>query len=235
MPDEDSPQLAAEGEVSLEQLSETFARLFAADLPQNAAAESGIPPLAVSQDPATAVTDRDDDTGEVTPLRLLEAMLFVGSPSNEPLSAERSASVMRGVAAEEIHDLIRQLNDEYAANRCPYQIVSEGSGYRLTLTAEHQRLRDKFQGRQRQARLSQAAVEVLALVAYHEPLTAEQVNRLRNIPSGAVLTQLVRRQLLRLERNEAEPRVVRYRTTQRFLDLFGLESVADLPQSQDLG
>jgi segregation and condensation protein B len=127
------------------------------------------------------------------------------------------------------------LNEEYAANRCPYRITSEGAGYRLVLAPEHQRLRDKFQGRQRQARLSQAAVEVLALVAYHEPLSRDEVNRLRNTPSGAVLTQLVRRQLLRLERSEAEPRAVRYRTTQRFLDLFHLESLADLPQSQDLG
>jgi len=75
----------------------------------------------------------------------------------------------------------------------------------------------------------------LALVAYHEPLTRDEVGRLRNTPSGAVLSQLVRRQLLRQERSEAAPRVVRYRTTQRFLDLFGLESLADLPQSQDFG
>ena len=171
---------------------------------------------------------------EVTPRRLLEAMLFVGSPDSQPLSADRAASLMRGVEAEEVHQLVQDLNDQYAADRCPYRIASEGAGYRLVLREQFQGLRDKFHCRVRQARLSQAAIDVLAIVAYNQPLTGEEVGRLRNTASGAMLNQLVRRRLLRIERDEAQPRRPRYYTTDRFLDLFGLSSLEDLPQSHDL-
>jgi segregation and condensation protein B len=224
-----------EPEVSLEALSQSFARLFG-----NQPAEAGPdPPSEASEsslaqtEPLSATAVDEEPDADVSPRSILEAMLFVGSPDNAPLSAERAAGVMRGVEAAEIHELVIQLNETYRRNRCPYVIKSEGPGYRLVLRDEYQRLRDKFYGRVRQARLSQAAIEVLALVAYHEPLTSEEVARLRNVPSGAVLTQLVRRQLLRVERPEEEPRTPRYYTTQRFLDLFGLGSRADLPQAQD--
>jgi segregation and condensation protein B len=74
----------------------------------------------------------------------------------------------------------------------------------------------------------------LSVVAYNEPLTADEVSRLRGAPSGAVLTQLVRRRLLRIERAETAPRTAHYRTTPRFLELFGLGCLADLPTSQEL-
>jgi segregation and condensation protein B len=225
-----------EPEVSLEALSQSFARLFGNQPVETASdthSESSEPPPAQTQ-PLAVTTIDEEPAADVSPRSILEAMLFVGSPDNAPLSAERAAGVMRGVEAAEIHELVIELNESYRRNRCPYVIKSEGAGYRLVLRDEYQRLRDKFYGRVRQARLSQAAIEVLALVAYHEPLTSEEVARLRNVPSGAVLAQLVRRQLLRVERSEEEPRTPRYYTTQRFLDLFGLESRADLPQAQDL-
>lgn len=175
-----------------------------------------------------------DDACEVTPRSILEAMLFVGSPQNEPLSSKQVASLMRGVRAAEIDSLVRELNAAYQSRNCPYTIVAEGAGYRLCLREEYARVRDKFYGRARQARLSQAAIEVLAAVAYHAPITSDEVSRLRGTASGHILTQLVRRQLLRLERNEAEPRRARYVTTPRFLELFGLENLADLPRSHDL-
>ena len=75
---------------------------------------------------------------------------------------------------------------------------------------------------------------MLSLVAYNGSLSADEVAKLRGKPTGAVLAQLVRRQLLALERDVAAPREVRYRPTQRFLDLFVLEKLEDLPRSQEL-
>jgi segregation and condensation protein B len=78
-------------------------------------------------------------------------------------------------------------------------------------------------------------VEVLSLVAYHEPLTVDDVNRFRGKPSGHILSQLVRRKLLRLEHvGEKKRGKVRYYTTPRFLKLFHLQSLAELPRSDDL-
>lgn len=190
------------------------------------AAQSGLRP---------APSERSvDDACEVSPRSILEAMLFVGNRDNTPLSSQRVAGMMRGVRAAEIDELVNELNQKYDANGCPYRIYSEADGYRLLLREEFSRIRDKFYGRLRHARLSPAAIEVLSIVAYQGPQTSEEVNRLRGTPSSAILSQLVRRQLLRIERDAAAPRTPRYHTTERFLELFGLESLDDLPRSQEI-
>lgn len=175
-----------------------------------------------------------DEQCEISPQSILEALLFVGDPSGGPIPAERLAGVMRGVEPAEIHDLVEELNRRYDHAGSPYRIVSEGAGYRLSLREQFASIRDKFFGKVKQARLSQAAVDVLALVAYHQPVSAENVGQLRGAPSGAVLSQLVRRQLLSVERPDPASRVIHYRTTRRFLDVFGLASLDDLPTSRDL-
>jgi segregation and condensation protein B len=176
----------------------------------------------------------DDDPCPVSPATILEAMLFVGNQQNEPLCADRAAELMRGVKPEEIPALIDGLNRRYAANRCPYRIVGEKAGYRLALDKAFEPVRNRFYGRVREARLSQAALDVLAIVAYRQPVTSEEVNRLRDTPSSHILSQLVRRQLLRIERLPEKPRHPTYHTTDRFLELFGIESLDDLPQVEDL-
>ena len=175
-----------------------------------------------------------DEACEVSPRSILEAMLFVGSRDNQPLSSQRVAGMMRGVRAAEIDELVKELNQKYDAQGCPYRIFSEADGYRLILREEYGRIRDKFYGRQRQARLSPAAIEVLSIIAYQGSQTSEEVHRLRGTASGAILSQLVRRQFLRIERDPAAPRSPRYHTTSRFLELFGLESLDDLPRSQEV-
>jgi len=170
---------------------------------------------------------------EVSPRTILEAMLFVGHPENQPLSSEKVASLMRGVRAHEIDELVVELNRTYEEEGCPYRIESAGSGYRLVLRDEFHSLRDVFYGRVKAAKLSQAAVDVLAIVAYKQPLTREEVDALRGKPSGSLLSQLVRRQLVRMERSHDQPRMPRFCTTDRFLQLFGLQSLRDLPQSPD--
>jgi segregation and condensation protein B len=176
----------------------------------------------------------DEDPCEISPLTILEAMLFVGNRASEPLSAARAAELMRGVEVGEIPDLVDELNRRYTERGSPYRVVQEGAGYRMTLRGEFCGVRNKFFGRLREARLSQAAIDVLAIVAYRQPVGAEEVAKLRGMPSGHLLLQLVRRRLLEVERSAEKPRTPRYRTTARFLDLFGLEGLGDLPQSEDL-
>lgn len=189
---------------------------------------------AEESDPLAAEDLVAEDRGEVSPRGILEAMLFVGSPDNQPLSAEEVARLIRGVEPDEVDALVAELNAHYAETGSPYEIASEGLGYRLVLKPAFHAVRDKFYGKLRETRLSQAAVEVLAVVAYHEPLTVHQVNELRGASSSSVLSQLVRRQLLRLDRGTDKTQPPKYSTTRRFLDLFGLESLADLPRSQDV-
>lgn len=175
-----------------------------------------------------------DDACELTPGSILEALLFVGDPRNQPLGSKSVAGLMRGVRASEIDACVRALNVDYERRNCPYAIVAEGAGYRLKLRKRYDRLRDQFHGKDRQARLSQAAIEVLAAVAYRGALARDEVSRLRGKPSGHILTQLVRRQLLQLERDDGSPRRVRYAIAPRFLELFGLASLDELPRNPDL-
>jgi len=183
--------------------------------------------------PAEETTDDEAAEVEVTPRSILEAMLFVGNEGDEPMSVSQAAELMRGVEAHEIRELVKELNESYKREDCPYQIVSAGAGYRLQLCEEFDRLRDRFYGRIRRARLSQAAIDVLAVVAYHQPVVRTDVDRLRSKPSGSLLSQLVRRELLKVERTDRHSGGNVYRTTDRFLRLFGLESLEDLPQSDE--
>jgi len=176
----------------------------------------------------------DDQVCPVTPRSIVEALLFVGHPDNVPLTSKQVAATMRGVRPEEVDEIVAELNGSYASEGAPYAILSEGAGYRLALRQEFAPLRDRFFGRMREARLSQAAIDVLSIVAYHQPLTRDEVDRLRGKPSSGVLTQLVRRQLVRIERDREKPRKPRYCTSPRFLELFGLTDLAELPRSQEL-
>jgi segregation and condensation protein B len=227
-PDAPLANPSAQEGLSLNQLSEAFASMLRSGDDPYGPDESAEP----APDSEAAAEQPDDSP--VNPRTILEAMLFVGSPQNEPLTSRQVAGLMRGVRPAEIDALVRELNRDYASRNCPYTIASEGPGYRLKLRDELDRMRDKFYGRARQARLSQAAIEVLAAVAYHAPITADEVSRMRGMPSGHLLLQLVRRRLLRVERDPSTPRRANYYTTERFLELFSLASVDELPRSQDL-
>jgi segregation and condensation protein B len=217
-----------EAEVSLERLSAAFAEVLGRQRGGGGARRAGTESL--PQPPAPDATQG----GDVSPRSILEAMLFVGLPDGQPLRAEQAAAVMRGVTPEEVHALVRELNDAYRARGCPYEIATRDAGYRMVLRPQWRGLRERFLRRVREARLSQAAIDILALVAYKQPITRDEINRLRDKDSGPILLQLVRRRLLQIERDAQQPRVVRYRTTRRFLNILGLETLADLPQRDDL-
>ena len=169
----------------------------------------------------------------VSPLGILEAVLFVGNTENTPLTAKLIAALMRGVSPREIDELVIDLNDRYRELECPYEVVSQGAGYLLNIRDEYANLRDRFYGSVREARLSQAAVDILAVIAYGQPLTREEIDETRGKPSGGILSQLVRRQLLRIERPDKKPRRPKYHTTERFLKIMGLEDISELPESQE--
>lgn len=161
--------------------------------------------------------------------RILEALLFIGGA---PLTAQRAAEVVRGLSVEDFHQAIDGLTRSYRVQGRPYHVQLQDHGYVLSLRPRFNGLREKLFGGVREARLSQQAVDVLSLVAYRQPATRQEVDSLRGADSGALLRQLIRHGLIALERGEDKES--RYVTTPRFLQLFGLTSLDDLPQTQDL-
>jgi segregation and condensation protein B len=227
--------------LSLEELSQAYAALLAkgSDPYSSTPAEDNSAGVSAASsvlpDEAASAAEETDAAAacEITPRSILEAILFVGHPSGEPLTSERIAHLMRGVLPAEIDELVGELNAEYTAAGAPYSIVSVGPGYELALRPDFGPLRDVFYGRIREARLSPATIDVLAVVAYHQPVTAETIDRLRGRPSGAILSQLVRRDLLSIERPADKSAKPVYRTTGRFLQLFGIDDISELPRSDD--
>lgn len=214
---------------SLERLSAAFARLMGA-APAGAAARR--PAIAVDGD--DALPDIDDDSLPVTPRMIVEGLLFVGMADGRPLASRELAAHMRNVQADEVDAIVAELNDGYRRDDAAYEIVLDGVGYRLQLRAELAAVRLRLRGRARTAKLTPAALEVLAIVAYRQPVTADDVNRLRGTRCQAVLAQLVQRQLLSIERLEGARVAPRYATTERFNQAFGVASAAALPRSEDL-
>lgn len=250
MPQESTPtpEPSDQEGVSLQELTDAFARAMgraAASEPASpendqAAADASAavidtsappPPPALIEESAPA---EPEDSCPITPTTIFEAMLFVGNRDRQPLTPQQAAELMRGVTPGEVAGLVDLLNRRYVAQGCPYEVVNQGSGYCLTLRRAFHRLRDQFHGHVREVRLSQAAVDTLAIVAYQQPVTAQAISKLRGKPTGHILSQLVRRGLLRIVRHEEGQRTPRYRTTDRFLQLFGIEALSDLPQSEEL-
>ncbi len=179
--------------------------------------------------------DEESRPIELSPLSILEAMLFVGDKEGRPLTPERASDFMRNVSPEEITKLVETLNRRYSALNCPYEILAEDRGFRLSLKEDFESVRTRFYGRIKEARLNQSAIDVLSIVAYRQPITAEEVQKIRKQPSLPILSQLVRRDLLCLEREiQDKRRITFYRTTERFLRLFELESLDELPTAEEL-
>jgi len=164
--------------------------------------------------------------------RLIEALLFVGGT---PLTAERAAAAIRGLTPGQFADAIALLNRSYRQQGRPYAVQPQGQGFSLVLRPRFRPVLERLYGQIREARLSAPAIDVLSVVAYRQPVTKAEVDSIRGAESGALIRQLVRRSLVAvLQRGEAGRREVFYGTTPRFLELFQLGSLDDLPQTADL-
>jgi segregation and condensation protein B len=173
------------------------------------------------------------DSVQVTPPQVVEAALFVGGI---PLTAKKICALLRGsYDAAFVEQTIDELNEAYRAQGRPYEIRLGDGGYRLELRPEYDRLRHRVYGSgPREVRLSQDVLEVLALVAYQQPISQADIEAHGKQNAGNLLRQLLRRDLVAFERGSGGRKDVRYHTTARFLSVFGLGSLEELPQAEDL-
>lgn len=228
--DSSNPADARSSPLSLSRLREAFAAMLGAPT-----AKGGGPEESSKKSNSQAARNPSPrKICEICPRSVVESLLFVGRPDNGPMSARELAAAMRGVSPSEVDLAVTELNDLYNADCAPYHIEKSPAGYRLVLRPEFERVRDKFYGKIKEARLSPAVLEVLSVLAYNQPATAEQLNEIRGEPCSAALATLVRRQLVRLDRPIDKAGQAQYSTTDRFLRLFGLDSLDALPRSEEL-
>jgi len=163
--------------------------------------------------------------------QLVEA-LIVAAP--EPLPPRRIAEVVPELAAGEVPELVDELMQEHAQQGRGFEIWKVAGGYQLRTRQELAEFVRQLL-RERPLRLSRAALETLAVVAYKQPVTRAEVEQVRGVEAGPVLRGLVERRLVRIAGHRDVPgRPVLYATTRRFLEIFGLGRLDDLPTLREI-
>ena len=163
--------------------------------------------------------------------RIVEALIF---SSSEPLSAAKIADIIPYCDAGQAKDLVNELNTEYVEQDRSFEIWEVAGGYQIRTRAEFSGYLQKLQ-KERALRLSQAALETLAIIAYRQPVTRAEIEDVRGVDAGATVKSLLDRHLIRIAgQREVPGRPMLYGTTRRFLEVFGLERLKDLPTLREL-
>jgi segregation and condensation protein B len=166
-------------------------------------------------------------TVQVSRRSRLEAVLFV---AGEPLSLRKLAQSANLTDATEARTLLTQLRRIYDERGCAFQVEQVAGGHQLMTRAKFAPWLRPMAPSEREIRLSAPALETLAVVAYRQPVLRAEVEAIRGVACGEILRQLMDRDLLRIVgRSEELGRPLRYGTTRRFLEAFGLCSLDQLP------
>lgn len=164
-------------------------------------------------------------------LKVVEALVLA---SPEPLSAARIAQIAPECTPALAKDLVADLNEQYAKQERAFEIWEVAGGYQVRTRAEYSGYLQKLQ-KQRPLRLSQASLETLSIVAYKQPATRADIEQVRGVEAGAVLKGLLDRGLVKITGHKEVPgRPMLYGTTRRFLEVFGLESLKQMPVLREL-
>jgi segregation and condensation protein B len=174
----------------------------------------------------------DVSEGSVTPKEILEALLFI---ADEPLSARRLAAFLEGATAAVVDDLIAELNADYLRERRAFEVQPIAGGYRVVTRPAFAHWIRQLQASAAVPRLSQAALETLAIIAYKQPVTRAELEAIRGVSVDGVLRTLVERELVTIAgRAEGLGRPLLYGTTAHFLEYFGLSGLEALPRPEEL-
>lgn len=164
--------------------------------------------------------------------RIIEALLFA---SDAPLSASDLCRAEEGLDEDAVEAAIQALRAEYDATERAFQIYELGGGYQILTRPEFAPVLERFETVPQPARLSGPALEVLAIIAYRQPIGRAEIEEIRGVGSAGTLRTLQERGLIEVvARGEGLGRPLLYGTTSKFLDHLGLRSIHDLPRPEDL-
>lgn len=165
---------------------------------------------------------------ETTAKQIVEALLFASSKPLRPADLKR---ILRGIKASQIERILEGLKTEYERENRSFRLQEIAGGYEISTEAKYAPwiMRLEMQKRARQA--SQSALETLAIIAYKQPVTRAEIEDLRGVDVSSVMGALLEKSLIKMVgRKEVPGRPFLYGTTEKFLEHFGLKSLAELPQ-----
>jgi segregation and condensation protein B len=162
---------------------------------------------------------------------IIESLLFV---AEEPLSVDKIKRITVHAETAEIREALNDLSTEYDARQGGYYLDEVAGGFQFRTRPEYNEwIRKMIQPRP--LRLSKAALETLVIIAYKQPIIRSDIEHLRGVDCGGVLRVLLERKLIRvLGRREIAGRPLIYATTKRFLEVFDLKDLKDLPTPKEI-
>jgi len=161
----------------------------------------------------------------------LEALLF---SSDQPLSLSLLAESL-DAPPDEVASALVKLGEEYVARGAGVELREIAGGHLLVTTPEQSEWVGRLLRGRKKMRLSRAALETMAIIAYKQPVTKSEVEAIRGVDSSAVLATLLERNLVTIRgRSKVVGRPLLYGTTQEFLDYFGLKDLTELPRPEEL-
>jgi segregation and condensation protein B len=164
---------------------------------------------------------------------IIESLVFI---SQEPLTVDRIKSVLEGADDAEIQAALDGLVEDCAAAGRGIQVLHQGGGYIFSTKPDHDRWVRRLLQIERKNKLSSAALETLAAIAYHQPVTQAEVSAIRAVDSTYTLKTLLEKKLIKIVgRKKAPGNPLVYRTSERFLQYFGLNSLDELPSEEEIG
>jgi segregation and condensation protein B len=175
---------------------------------------------------------RAGELGRDSALARVEAALFA---ADEPLTARRLATAAGLNDGNEVRRLVRRLQGLYDQDATAFQVEEIAGGFQLLTRPEFHPWLARVGRTAADVKLSAAARETLAIVAYRQPIMRSDIEAIRGVQCSEVLRQLMERGLVRIAgRHDSLGRPVLYGTTRKFLQVFGLKSLRDLPQVEEL-
>ena len=163
---------------------------------------------------------------------IIESLLFV---SEVPLSLAKIKSILSMYTHAEITEALEQLRQEYAGDGHGFFLAEVAQGYQFRSKPEYGEWIRKLK-KITPARLSQAALETLAIIAYRQPILRAEIESVRGVDVGGVLRLLLEKKLIKiLGRKNVPGRPIIYGTTQRFLEVFSLRDISSLPTMEEIG
>ena len=174
-----------------------------------------------------------------TYISVIEALIF---SSDEPINEGEIIRAIKGIdgedveiSAEEIQNLIDDLNKKYEANSNSFKIVKIANGYSFATTQSNAKYVGFLSSEKSKRRLSQAALETLSIIAYKQPITKPELEQIRGVNSDYILNTLLEKNLINITgRAESIGRPLLYGTTTEFLKYFGLFNLGDLPKPREI-
>ena len=188
-------------------------------------------PTSESEQAEQAEPAEEDQDVELTVESVVEAVLFA---SDEPLSAARLANIVE-TDTKQVRQHIKNLNEKYRANNNAFRIEQIAGGCQMLTLSPYNHWLKKLLRVRSDTKLSAAAMETLAIIAYKQPVIRADIEVIRGVAAGEVIRSLAYKGLVKIVgRAEVLGRPMLYGTTKRFLEVFGLNTLKDLPKIEEL-